>query len=362
MPVYKLNNKRWYFSFHYNGKRYKRTTWNDEPLTSKGQAQEAERELLDQLKKEQDRTGRYLTISGLLDEYVTNTKSNLKVTTMREYDKFKRLYLTKMQDLPIWEIKSGDIAKWKNEMLKMEVSASYINRNLKIMKALLQYGAVIYNIPGNLQLSLMDPVKDRTIKTEAKQKNITVEQFEQMMSYLDTTDMNQLYYAAIFTMMFYTGIRIGELAALQYGDIVGNKIIINKDYARVNGVDYIQPPKSDHSVRIVLMDDTTSALVHEYMEKANITDGIIFHKEGPYLNQQKLRRILKRLAVAIGINETHDIRPHILRHSHASYLRQLGYDEFTISARLGNTPEVAAGTYIHTAEAEQLELTKKLRK
>lgn len=362
MPVYKLNNKRWYFSIHYQGQRYKRTTWNNEPMLTKAAAVEAERQLIEMLEKEHDKTGKHLTISGLLDEYVTNTKTNLKVTTLREYDKFKRLYLTKMQDLPIWDITPGDIAKWKNEMLKMQVSASYINRNLKIMKALLQYGTIIYNLPGNLQLALMDPIKDRTIRTESKQKNISVEQFEQMMSYLDTSDLNQLYYAAIFTTMFYTGIRIGELAALEYGDIVGNKIVINKDYARVNGVDYIQPPKSDHSVRIVLMDDTTSALVHEYMQRSNITSGIIFHKEGPYLNQQKLRRILKRLAAAIGINETHDIRPHILRHSHASYLRQLGYDEFTISARLGNTPEVAAGTYIHTNESEQLELTKKLRK
>ena len=42
------------------------------------------------------------------------------------------------------------------------------------------------------------------------------------------------------------------------------------------------------------------------------------------------------------------ITPHTLRHSYSSNLKKLGYDEYTISKLMGNTPEVASSTYIHT--------------
>jgi hypothetical protein len=42
-------------------------------------------------------------------------------------------------------------------------------------------------------------------------------------------------------------------------------------------------------------------------------------------------------------------------------LRKLGFDEYAISKRLGNTPEISASTYIHSEDVEQVEIATKIR-
>jgi len=44
----------------------------------------------------------------------------------------------------------------------------------------------------------------------------------------------------------------------------------------------------------------------------------------------------------------YEITPHTLRHSYSSNLKKLGYNEYVIAKLMGNTPEVASSTYIHT--------------
>ncbi len=58
----------------------------------------------------------------------------------------------------------------------------------------------------------------------------------------------------IFTVMYYTGLRVGELLALTPEDIDFDRHIIsvNKNYRRLNGKDYIYPPKTEAVYREVL--------------------------------------------------------------------------------------------------------------
>lgn len=59
----------------------------------------------------------------------------------------------------------------------------------------------------------------------------------------------------IFTVMYYTGLRVGELLALTAEDIDFDRHIIsvNKNYQRLNGKDYIYPPKTEAGYREVVM-------------------------------------------------------------------------------------------------------------
>ena len=60
-----------------------------------------------------------------------------------------------------------------------------------------------------------------------------------------------------FLLLYYTGIRIGELLALEYADIDFNnkKLIINKSFQRLDKKDVITAPKTPKSTRDISLPD-----------------------------------------------------------------------------------------------------------
>lgn len=58
-----------------------------------------------------------------------------------------------------------------------------------------------------------------------------------------------------FLILYYTGLRIGELLTLEYGDInfKGCTLTVSKSYQHINGKDVITPPKTPKSNRTVFI-------------------------------------------------------------------------------------------------------------
>ncbi len=367
MPVYKFTDGRkgWYFQFYHNKKKIKKERWNGKHMDSKAEALQAEFECKQQLEKVQNKG---ISIYQLYDEFCATAKGNLKESTKNgTYDKFKRQYLSLIDDIDIYDLTANDILNWKNKIGNIDSSADYKNRQLAIMKSCLSYGSIMYNIPGKLQFPLFEKIKDYSIIEidNDKMEYIPPEDFKLLCSpLLEYPELekthNLFYYYVVINLLYYTGLRIGELAALTLNDFKYDYLIINKGYARIANKDVIQSPKNNNSIRKVILDEETKSLLENYIKIYKPND-VIFKLKGNYLNQQKLRRILRQLSDQANFTEKYDIHPHTLRHSHASNLRKLGYDEYVISHRLGNTPKVSATTYIHSEESEQYELVKKLR-
>ncbi len=185
--------------------------------------------------------------------------------------------------------------------------------------------------------------------------------FNNLLSSFNLNDNIELYYYTIIYVLYWTGLRIGELAALTPDDFKNDCLIINKDYMRVAGVDYVLTPKTQNSIRTVYLDSMTIDVIKKYISVYNPKKRL-FESKNEYLSQPKLRRYLQKKVKECNLDSSYDIHLHSLRHSHASYLRSLGYDEFAISSRLGNTPKVSASTYIHTTPEELKKLTSYLDK
>ena len=339
MPVYKdAKTKHWYFVVTHNYKQYKRVKWNGNYMLSKTEATAAEREFLNELELNTEN----ITLYQLFDEYVKTTKSTLKESTQHKYTKFRRNYLVLLPDKPIRELKISDITSFKNEVAKKPLDTTYKNRIQNTLKGLLEYGTIAYDLKGKLQLPLLTPFKDNGVKDIVeKEKWLKSNEFSLLIKDLE---INSYWYVVIYT-LYHTGLRIGELAALTKDDIFENYLIVNKDYIRVNGVDIVQAPKNKNSVRKVPLDQVTSSMLHEFI-KDKPDDKPIFNIKRKFLNQQELRRKINVLQAMAGLEELY-ITPHTLRHSYSSNLKALGYDEYTISKLMGNTPQVASSTYIH---------------
>ena len=156
-----------------------------------------------------------------------------------------------------------------------------------------------------------------------------------------------------FLVLYWTGMRIGELLALTYYDVnlEEKTISINKSYQRLKGKDVITQPKTPKSIRVITMPDF---LVEEFREYYSHLYGImkkdrLFHFTKSYMEHNLISGIKKS-----GVKR---IRLHDLRHSHASMLVDMGVAPLEIAERLGHEKvETTLNTYSHLYPSTQSKL------
>ena len=137
-----------------------------------------------------------------------------------------------------------------------------------------------------------------------------------------------------FLLLYWTGMRIGELLALTYNDInlEEKTISINKSYQRLKGKDMITQPKTPKSIRVITMPDF---LAEEFREYCSHLYGI--------MKKERLFRFTKShmehcMATGIERSGVKRIRLHDLRHSHARNRRVFlptGIKRWTESEKYG---------------------------
>ena len=161
-----------------------------------------------------------------------------------------------------------------------------------------------------------------------------------------------------FNILFWTGMRLGELLALTVGDFDfdAGTVSVSKSLARIDGEDLITPPKTKDSVRIITMPDQLSADVQDYIST------IYRAKPGTRLfssiTKSYLETEMKRGIRESGVKPIHI---HCIRHSHASMLVQMGFSPLEIANRLGHgRVTTTIETYCHPAEDAQTKIAERL--
>ena len=162
------------------------------------------------------------------------------------------------------------------------------------------------------------------------------------------------YYA--FQILYWTGIREGELLALTPADFDFEKgtVKISKTYQRIKGEDMITSPKTKKSNQTVQMPDFLCA---EMQEVFNMQYGLkrkdrIFNITKSYLHHE-----MDRGSKAAGVKR---IRIHDLRHSHISLLIDMGFSAVAIADRVGHESIEITYRYAHLFPSKQKEMAIKL--
>ena len=135
-----------------------------------------------------------------------------------------------------------------------------------------------------------------------------------------------------FEMLYWTGIREGELLALTPADFNFEKktLRINKSYQRLEGEDVITDPKTPKSNRTIVMPDFLAIEMEDFIKSIYgiKMDDRIFTISKSYLHHE-----MDRGAKLAGVKR---IRIHGLRHSHISLLINLGFSALAIGERVGH--------------------------
>lgn len=161
----------------------------------------------------------------------------------------------------------------------------------------------------------------------------------------------------IFEILFWTGIREGELLALSLSDfdMSGNLLHINKTYNRIRKRDVIDTPKTENSVRTI---DIPNFLKEEVQKYAKKHYGFPENQRLFPIVARTLQKRLKKYEALIGVKP---IRVHDIRHSHVAYLIYQGVEPLIIKERLGHKDiQMTLNTYGHLYPSQQKKVAEML--
>lgn len=368
MPAYKYidgkGKKRWYFQGMYNGVHYCRRVWDGKPMLTKIECLNAEYYYLAQMNYKNANTPlQQYYLFELWDEFI-QTKV-VKETTKRKFDVFKNNYLVSVGNVRLDAISATLLLNWRKKLEKTSNTVDTKNKNLAFMRNLIQYGIDVYNMPSKLIVPLREPFKDYTIKkVQEKQVIYTEDEFNKFIQTFGNDYISQNY-KLLFSLLYYTGLRISELLALKYEDYkFDGKIHVYRQWQVIDRVGQFISPKTKNSNRFVTLDSVTREQLENFIlltkriVKTYNRDWFLFHENRP-ISEQRIRRVCLEHSNAAGLPH---IKLHGFRHSHATYLRNQGYDAWTISQRLGNEPEVASKTYIHASQINDEDVANNIKR
>ena len=160
---------------------------------------------------------------------------------------------------------------------------------------------------------------------------------------------------AAFYLELTTGLRRGELLALQWTDLdVESKTLsITKQVNRINGELVVSPPKTRNSVRtLALPQQAVDLLIAEHQKHPSNPYLFPSLKTGTMYDPDAFRRTHDKILKAIGAEH---IRFHDLRHTFATLSLKSGVDVKTLSGALGHySAGFTLNTYTHaTAQMKQ---------
>ncbi|WWU65178.1 tyrosine-type recombinase/integrase [Clostridium baratii] len=332
MPTYKNKERGTYYcSFYYVDWTGKRKRKKKEGFKTKREADKFEREFLVKVQENTD-----IDFSTLVTLYLDDAKTRVRETTLEN-----KKVLINLKVLPYFknkivsEIKPNDIRQWQNTLKNMNYSDTYLKTINNQLSAIFNFAIKFYGLNTNPCHKAGTMGK----KNANDMKFWTTEQFKTFIKFNDKP-ISKL----AFEILFWTGIRSGELMALTFNDIdlKNNLINIDKTYTRLNGKDIINPPKTPKSKRKVSIPKTLSLDIETYINKLydfNKSDRIFSFTK--FFLTHEMKRVCKKSNVPI-------IRIHDLRHSHASLLIELGFTPLLISERLGHEKvQTTLDTYSH---------------
>ena len=167
-------------------------------------------------------------------------------------------------------------------------------------------------------------------------------------------DKPMSYYA--FQVLYWCGIRVGELLALTPADFDFERGIlsISKSYQRLKGKDVITTPKTKKSNRKILMPEFLTQEMQDYIKMfygAKSNDRI-FPISKHYLHHE-----MDRGSKTTGVKR---IRIHDIRHSHVSLLIDMGFSALAIADRVGHESIDITYRYAHLFPSKQKEMATQL--
>lgn len=293
------------------------------------------------------------TLSQLQKEYLKTQALTLKQSTVKRNE----IITSSVLDLlnPDAIVNNLTAQYVNSRLLDSGKPVSTVNNYITRFKAMLNWGYA-NDYHNNLALiSKLKPVVDSCEEQEITLKYLEPTEAKDLLAAIKEDNSWNWYY--ITSILLLTGLRFGEISALEVSDIdMSNLTIrISKTYDSIN--DIVTTPKTDHSKRTIhiqpdLLTELKKCMLwrNEMMIERNIRTKLLIPniKTGDHILHRSYEKYLGDISEKLlGRHVT----PHMLRHTHASLLAANGMTAEEIARRLGHSKsEITSKIYIHVTQ------------
>lgn len=240
-------------------------------------------------------------------------------------------------DTPIKEVSAIEIDKYITSFARSDKAQKTVLTQLQSIRQILAYAVLHGEIEHNVALDVSIPKNLKKTTREIP----TPEQIEIIKKSGNKT------FGLFALFALYTGMRRGEILALQYKDIdfKNNIIKVNKSVYHKGDKAYIKKPKTKAGERQIVLIDA----LKKHIKKGN-ADSYVFEYNGEPLYNHKFISLWNCYCKEIGFRVT----PHQLRHAYATRLYELGIDEKAAQNLLGHADiATTRNIYTHITELKQ---------
>lgn len=283
------------------------------------------------------------TVGQIFSEWFQSIQHRVKESTAANYRmKAEKHVLPMFSGAMVDKITASDIYDFIASRQKSGLSNRYISDILIMMKSVFKFASKTYHFLNPLDGIILPKQQKPEIELlDEKQQG-------QLQQYIAENPNHSTLGIAL---SMSTGIRIGELCALQWEDINIEKRIltVNKTIQRIQTPDsetktklIIAEPKSESSKRKIPIPDCVVSILEKLKDKEYLVSGEESPVE-PRTMQYRFASILKNVKLP-------SIHFHALRHMFASNCVKLGFDIKTLSELLGHSKvEITLNKYIHSS-------------
>lgn len=296
-----------------------------------------------------------MILSDLINEWLYSYhKDNVKQQTFLRYSCALKNYILpdSISQRKIKKINARDIQEFINRKKKQKsrmtgnyLSANNVNIIITVLRAAFTY-AVDF---GLLKDNPCEKIKRLSNKNQKKVVAFTVQEQLKIERYIKSLD-NPEYFG--ISLCLYTGIRIGELFALEWDDIdfengimhINKTIYITKSekgdwYYEVN------VPKTKSSIRDIPLPDYILEDLLE-LKKSSQSKNVISRNDGSFMTPQLLRGRFVDLTKKVGVRT---LNFHALRHTFATRALESGMDIKTLADVMGHANAgITLNIYTHS--------------
>ena len=302
-----------------------------------------------------------ISLGDLVEAYRADQKKTVKAST------YARNYFVGNTILSIFG-ETTLVSKMSAKYIKDELSSSgkdagTLNELLLRFKAMMRWGYKNDYLNDISFLDKVEPYKDLTKREKIQDKFLESEELKTLLQSMDVD-----IWRAVTQFLALTGLRIGELIALNDSDVdlSDRTIHITKTFDSNNQL--VTTTKTMTSTRDIFIQDELVPVIknikilmlqQKLLCGYDKSDLFICSPSGTYMKYDAYRKYLREKSQKVL---GRSITPHALRHTHASLLLENGITVDEISRRLGHEDsKVTRDIYLHITEKLKEKENEKLR-
>ena len=353
------DGRHWYYMTSYRDNTGKKRYRKSKKFSSREEA-EAE-ELRFKTKRDNPAMIKFGVVATDYFEFMYKTK---KESTVYSYENaYKKNIKPYFESFYINNINIQHVNFWKSEMTKKGYEITYLNKLYTILKGIFDYAIQNYDLDKNVVAlsGRFQSVQEKVIPDDKKLKYITLEDFNKL---IDVIDNNM--WKTFFIFLYYTGMRKGEVQALNWNDIDfnNNQIVVNKTLSVKTRKDTYKITSTKNYInRKIKMSKTLRECLLEYkkecMEYTDFKEEWFVFGNSRFLPSTTIDNHKHNYFSKLG--DVSEITIHQFRHSHVSLLineyiktskeKNMKVDTtkffLMMSDRMGHSIKVMQETYMH---------------